>query len=165
MFWIIVLGIATGMRTMTPITVLCWFMALALLPVGGWTIWAAKIVTVIIFTLGALSEYYIDTLPQTPSRTRFIGVAARLVSAALTGATVATVFQEPLAGGIVFGCVGAIIGTYGGHALRISLARRVGRDFPVALSESVLALGLAILSLTFIRLDIQEMIKAGRTFF
>ena len=165
MFWIIVLGIATGMRTMTPITVICWFMTLALLPVGGWTLWAAKIVTVIVFTLGALSEYYIDTLPQTPSRTRFIGVSARLVSAALTGAMVAAVFQEPLAGGIVFGCVGAIIGTYGGHSLRLYFGRRVGRDFPVAISESVLALALAVLALSFIRLDLQEMIKAGRTFF
>ena len=165
MFWIIVLGIATGMRTMTPITVLCWFMTLALLPVGGWTFWAAKIFTVIVFTLGALSEYYIDTLPQTPSRTRFIGVSARLVSAALTGAMVAAVFQEPLAGGIVFGCIGAIIGTYGGHSLRAYFGHRVGRDFPVAVSESVLALGLAVLALSFIRLDIQEMIKAGRTFF
>jgi uncharacterized membrane protein len=165
MFWIIVLGIATGMRTMTPITVICWFMALALLPTGGWTLWAAKIVTVIVFTLGALSEYYIDTLPQTPSRTRLMGVSARLISAALTGAMVATVFQEPLAGGIVFGCAGAIIGTYGGHSLRAYFARRVGRDLPVAISESILAVGLAVLALSFIHLDLQEMIKAGRTFF
>ncbi|HEY1742777.1 MAG TPA: DUF4126 domain-containing protein [Granulicella sp.] len=165
MFWIIALGIATGMRTMTPITVLCWFMGFALLPVHGWTLWAAKMITVIVFTLGALSEYYVDTLPQTPSRTRLTGVVARLVSAALTGAMVASVFQEPIAGGIVFGCLGALIGTYGAHALRAYFSRLVGRDLPVALCESVLALVLAVLALNFIHMDIQEAAGAARTFF
>jgi len=165
MFWIIALGIATGMRTMTPITVLCWFMAFALLPANGWTFWAAKMITVIVFTIGALSEYYIDILPQTPSRTRLPGVLARLVSAALTGAVVAAALREPLAGGIIFGGIGALIGTYGGHSLRLYFGRLVGRDLPVGLCESVLALGIAVLALNFIHMDIQEAAGAARTFF
>jgi len=39
-----------------------------------------------------------------------------------------------------------LIGTYGGHRLRAAATRRVGRDIPVALSESALALGLAVLA-------------------
>jgi uncharacterized membrane protein len=165
MFWIIILGIATGMRTMTPLAVLCWFMALALLPVDNWTFWAAKIVSVIIFTLCALSEYYIDTLPQTSSRTRILGVSARLIAAALAGAMVAASFQEPLAGGILFCCIGALIGTYGGYHLRMYLARRVGRDLPVALGESALALIFAIVAAHRIHVDIKEAAAAARTFF
>ena len=73
MSWILaipLLGIATGMRSMTPMAVLCWFAYLKYLPVQGtWASWTGHLVTVIIFTLCALGEFVGDKLPGTPSRT------------------------------------------------------------------------------------------------
>ena len=139
MLWILLLGIATGMRTMTPITVLCWFMWFATLPVTKWNFWTANIFAVGIFTLLALGEYYVDTLPQTPSRKAPGPLVARLVFAALVGSLVSSSFMNPLAGGILLGLAGALIGAFGGYRLRMYLAGRLNNDFPVAVFESVLA--------------------------
>ncbi len=56
-----VLGMMTGLRTFTPITVACWFAYLGYLPVEGtWAGWAGKLVAVVIFTLLALAELVAD---------------------------------------------------------------------------------------------------------
>ena len=139
MEWILLLGIANGMRTMTPITVLCWFMWFATLPVTRFNFWTANIYSVGIFTLLALGEYYVDTLPATPSRKSPGPLVARLVFGAFVGALVSSSFMNPLAGGILLGAIGALIGTFGGYRLRMYLAGRLKNDFPVAVGESVLA--------------------------
>lgn len=144
MIFYVLLGISTGMRTMTATAVLCWFAWLRLLPQDGWAFWAANLVSVIVFTLLALGEYVGDTLPSTPSRTRLPLVLARVAFACLAGALAAHGIAEPAAGGIVFAAMGSLIGTYGGYHLRMLGARLVGRDLPVALSESALALGIAL---------------------
>ena len=146
MIWMVVLGISTGMRTLTATAVLCWYAWLGLLPQHGWTFWAGNLISVIVFTLMALGEYVGDTQPSTPSRTTLPQVSARLVFGALAGSLAAQAQTEPVAGGVVFGVAGVLIGTYGCHWLRMACARRLGRDLPVALSESALALGLALLA-------------------
>jgi uncharacterized membrane protein len=146
MEWYLLLGISTGMRTMTASAVLCWFAWLHLLPQSGWTIWAGHPVSVLVFTLLAVGEYYGDTLPITPSRTDLPLVAGRVAFGALVGALAAHSIEEPLVGGVLFGIIGALIGTFGGYRLRMYGAKRVGSDLPVALSESALALALALLA-------------------
>ncbi len=146
MIWMVVLGISTGMRTLTATAVLCWYAWLGLLPQHGWTFWAGNLISVIVFTLMALGEYVGDTLPATPSRTSLPQVLARLLFGSVAGALAAQAMLEPVAGGVLFAVAGALIGTYGGHRLRAAATRRVGRDIPVALSESALALGLAVLA-------------------
>jgi uncharacterized membrane protein len=146
MEWYVLLGISTGMRTMTATAVLCWFAWLHLLPQSGFTLWAASPVSVVVFTLLALGEYYGDTLPITPSRTDLPLVLARLAFGSLVGALASRSTAEPMVGGILFGLIGALIGTYGGYRLRMYGARLVGRDLPVALGESALALGLAVVA-------------------
>jgi uncharacterized membrane protein len=153
MIWMIVLGISTGMRTMTATAVMCWFAWLRLLPQHGWTFWAGNLISVIVFTLLALGEYVGDTLRSTPSRTTLPQVFARLFFASLAGALAAQAMLEPVAGGVLFGLAGALIGTYGGHHFRMVCARRAGRDLPIALSESALALGLAVLAAHQLHLD------------
>jgi uncharacterized membrane protein len=133
--------------------VLCWFAWLRLLPQHGWTFWAGNLISVIVFTLLALGEYVGDTLPSTPSRTTLPQVSARLFFASLAGALAAQAMLEPVAGGVLFGLAGALIGTYGGHRLRMVGARRAGRDLPIALSESALALGLALLAAYQLHID------------
>jgi len=144
MLWYVLLGITTGMRTMTAMAVLCWFAWLHLLPQVGWAFWAGHPVSVVVFTLLAVGEYYGDTLPTTPSRKRLPLLLARVAFGALAGALAANGIMEPAAGGAIFGAAGAVIGTYGGYQLRVWGAKLLGRDLPVALCESALALGLAV---------------------
>jgi uncharacterized membrane protein len=155
MFYIVLLAVATGMRTFTGIAVMCWAAYLGYLPVEGtWAFWTAKLVTVIVVTLLALGEYWGDTRPSTPSRTALLGVTARLGFGVLVGMVAATALGQPKAGGFLLGVIGALIGTYGGHRARARIAQRVGRDLPVALGESALAVGFAVLALSHIHRDI-----------
>ncbi len=89
MTWLIaipLLGVVTGMRTMTAMAVLCWFAYLGYLPLDGtWASWAAKLVTAIIFTVLRLGEFVVDKLPKTPNRTAPGPLLARLVFGGLVG--------------------------------------------------------------------------------
>ena len=100
----------------------------------------------IIFSACATGEYVADTLPRTPNRTDLGPAIVRVVIGSLVGALVATAIHEPVAGGIIFGGFGALIGTWGSFWVRMSLDRATGRDLPVALTESASALVLAIIA-------------------
>jgi uncharacterized membrane protein len=142
MLFLVLMGVSTGMRTMTATAVLCWFAYLQLLPQHAYLAWTGMLVSVIVFTVLALGEYVGDTLPTTPNRTAPGPLAARILFGAFAGALAARGVLEPLAGGIVFGVMGALIGAFGGIRLRLYLAKVVGRDRPVALAESALALAI-----------------------
>lgn len=143
---VLLLGVVTGMRSMTAIAVLCWAAWLGDIPEHGWAIWIAYLASAIFFSACATGEYVADTLPQTPNRTDVGPAILRVVIGALVGALVATGIHEPVAGGIIFGGFGALIGTWGSFWVRMSLDRAAGRDMPIALAESASALALAILA-------------------
>ncbi len=144
MNWIVLLGIVTGSRTMTAMAVVCWAAWFGVLPERGWAVWTNYLVSALVFTGFAIGEYIGDTRPSTPSRKAPGPLAARLVFGALVGALAATAMYEPVAGGVLGGAIGALIGAYGGYALRVAGARRLGRDLPVALTESFVVLLLAL---------------------
>ncbi len=158
---ILLLGIATGMRTMTPIAALCWAAWFAWLPESGWASWTTYLVSALVFTGFALTEYVGDTRPNTGSRKSPVGAVSRFAFGALVGALAAHAISEPLAGGILLGVVGAAIGTWGGFAGRKRGAELVGRDLPVALTESALALALAALALWQLHTGILTDLKRG----
>ena len=62
----------------------------------------------------------------------------------LVGALAAHAVIEPAAGGAIFGVVGALIGAFGGVRVRMYWSKAIGKDLPVALLESAIALGLAV---------------------
>ena len=161
MQWIFLLGVATGCRTMTGIAVVCWAAWLGVLPEHGWAMWITYLVSAIIFTGLALGEYYGDTLPTTPSRKAWGPATARVVFGAMVGALAATSIFQPVAGGILAGGVGALAGMWAGYTIRMALARRVGRDLPVALAESAIALALAIFSVWNLHQGILIDLKRG----
>lgn len=140
----VLLGMTVGLRTMTAMAVLCWFAWTQLLPQHGWTFWVGSLVSVIVFTVCAVGEYVVDTLPTTGSRTAPGPLIARIVFGGLVGVVAAHAVIEPAVGGAIFGVVGALIGAFGGVRVRMYWSRALGKDLPVALTESAIALGLAV---------------------
>jgi uncharacterized membrane protein len=133
-----------GLRTLTAMAVLCWFAWLQLLPQHGWAFWVGNLISAIVFTVLALGEYVGDTLPSTPNRTAAGPLGARIVFGGLVGSLAAHAVIEPVVGGVIFGVVGALIGAFGGMRVRLYWAKALGKDLPVALLESAIALGLAV---------------------
>eukprot|EP00913_Durusdinium_trenchii_P010552 g9896.t1 len=118
------MGVIAGLRAMTAPAAVAWAAYSGWLSLGGsWlaflgTIWAA-----IFLSLLAFIELITDQLPSTPSRKVPQQFAARLVMGAVSGAAIGTPYGYWIAG-LVSGLLGAAIGTYGGAAVRPSLAGR-----------------------------------------
>jgi uncharacterized membrane protein len=139
------MGIVAGLRALTVPAAVSWAARFGWLNLHGtflaflgyaWTPW--------ILTALALSEYFTDQLPSTPSRTVPPQFAARLLTGALAGAALAMRSGSWVAGAVT-GAAGAFLGTVGGHAARARLAKAFGRDRPAGLLEDVVAIVAAIL--------------------
>jgi len=152
MTWLIaipLLGLVTGMRSMTSMAVLCWFAYLKYLPVEGtWASWTAKLATAIIFTVLAFGEFIVDKLPNTPNRTSPGPLAVRLVFGGLVGAIVAAGLDGSSVEGVILGILGTLIGAFAGFLVRREIVMRLAsKDWPVALAEDVSAIVCAILAM------------------
>jgi uncharacterized membrane protein len=140
---VLLLGVVTGMRCMTAIAVFCWAVWLGFIPELGWAVWSSWLVFAILFTVCAAGEWVADTLPQTPRRTEWGPALCRVVVGGVVGSLAAKAIHEPVAGGVLFGAVGALIGTWGGFFVRMTVARAFRRDLPAALLETASAIALA----------------------
>ena len=147
--WLIaipLLGFITGMRTMTPITVLCWFAWLRLLPVDDWAAWSAKLPVVIAFTVLAALEYVADKYGRTPRPTRPIVLLIRFFFGGLVGAIIATALDAPGIEGVILGVLGSLIGAFAAYQLRHQLTHRIGcKIWHVTVGEDIFAVCCAIL--------------------
>ena len=156
MSWIVaipILGLMTGLRTLTPMAVLCWFAYFGPdgghLPLGGtWAFWAGKLVTAIVFTLLALGEYVGYKLPQTPNRTAPGPLLARVVFGGLVGAIAATGVTGSAVEGVLLGSLGALVGAFLGYQVRKHLVEWSGRpDWNIAVLEDLCAVGLSVIAM------------------
>jgi uncharacterized membrane protein len=150
--WLIaipLLGLATGMRTMTPMAVLCWFAYSGNLPLeGSWAHWAAKLSSAIVFTVLALGEYVVDKLPKTPNRTAPGPLITRLVFGGLIGAIVAVGLDGSGVEAVILAVSGTLVGAFGGFLVRRELVSQLhSRDWPVALIEDMSAVLFAVLAM------------------
>jgi uncharacterized membrane protein len=150
--WLIaipLLGMVTGMRSMTAMAVLCWFAYRGDLSLDDtWASWAAKLTTAVIFTVLALSELVADKLPKTPNRTAPGPLLVRVVMGGLIGAIVAAGLNGSGVEGVILGVVGALIGAFGGFLVRREIVLRLGcKDWQVALAEDVTAILCAVLAM------------------
>ncbi len=118
----ILFGFIAGLRTFTA-------PAAYYLHRGGWPGYVLAVL--------ALSEYVIDAHPKAPSRTSPPSLIFRLLSGGFVGWLVAST------AGAASGVLGAVIGTYGGHYVRLKLIDRIGA-IPAALVEDAIAVALAI---------------------
>jgi uncharacterized membrane protein len=152
MAWIIaipLLGAAAGMRTFTPMAVVCWFAYLGYLPVDGtWAFWVAKLITAIVFTVLALGELIGDKLPSAMDRTAMGPLVARLIFGGLVGGIVAAALNGSEFEGVVLGLGGALVGAFGGYLIRREIVERSGgKDWPVAVAEDLVTIGFAIVAM------------------
>jgi uncharacterized membrane protein len=152
MTWLIaipLLGLVTGMRTFTPMAVLCWFAYAGHLPVDGtWASWTAKLVAAIVFTVLAFGELIGDKLPKTPSRTAPGPLIARLVFGVLIGAIVATGLYGSEVEGVILSVLGVAVGAFGGYLIRREIVAQLGcKDWPVALLEDASAILCAVFAM------------------
>ena len=150
--WLIaipLLGVVTGMRSMTAMAVLCWFAYRGDLSLDGtWASWAAKLVTAIIFTVLALVEIAADKLSKTPNRTAVGPLLGRVVMGGLVGAIVAAGLNGSEFEGAILGVGGALVGSFGGFLVRREIVLRQGcKDWPVALAEDASAIICAVLAM------------------
>jgi uncharacterized membrane protein len=148
-FAIPVLGMMTGLRTMTPMAVVCWFAYLGLLPVdGSWASWTIKLPVAIVFTVLAAGELIGDKLPQTPNRTSIGPLMARLVFGGLVGAICATGVTGSAFEGILLGVIGALVGAFLGYQVRKRLVDWSQRpDWNIAVIEDITAVVVSIVAL------------------
>jgi uncharacterized membrane protein len=152
MSWLLaipLLGLSTGLRTMTPMAVMCWFAYLGYLPVQGtWASWTAHLVTAIVFTVFALAELVGDKLPRTPNRTAPAGLISRIVFGGLVGSIAATAMRGPGLEGVLLGTVGAALGAFAGQMIRRDIVERLKcPDWPVAVAEDVFTIFCAMFAM------------------
>lgn len=141
------IGVVAGLRSLTAPAIVAWAAHLGWINLHGsslsfmGSIWAAGI-----FTVLALVELVADQLPSTPSRAAPVGLSARIVTGALSGACLgiaggATLF---IAAGV--GALGGIAGAFGGYQARVGLVRALRvPDFAIAIPEDLVAIGLGLL--------------------
>jgi uncharacterized membrane protein len=100
---------------------------------------------VAIFTVLALVELVADQLPSTPARTAAVGLSARIVTGALTGACLAAAGGAMPWLGAVAGAIGGIAGAFGGYQARVGLVRALRvPDIAIAIPEDLIAIGLGL---------------------
>jgi uncharacterized membrane protein len=148
--WLIaipLLGFITGMRTMTPMAVLCWFAWLGSLPVAdSWAWWCGRLPVVIVFTVLAIAEYGADKLSLSPRPTRPMVLIVRFFFGGLVGAILASALNASGIEATILGVLGALVGAFVAYQLRRQLTNRIGCEvWQVTLAEDVFAVACAIL--------------------
>jgi uncharacterized membrane protein len=140
------IGVVAGLRSLTAPAVVAWAAHLGWINLHGTPLsfmgsaWAVGV-----FSILALVELVADKLPNTPSRTAAVGLSARIVTGALTGACLAVAGGATLWLGALAGALGGIAGAFGGYNARVGLVRALRvPDFAIAIPEDLVAIGLGL---------------------
>jgi len=140
------IGFVAGLRSLTAPAVVAWAAHLGWINVHSSPLaFMASAWAVGIFTLLAFVELVADQLPNTPSRTAIVGLSARIVTGALSGACLAVGGGAALWMGVLAGAFGGIAGAFGGYQARVGLVRALRvPDFAIAVPEDLIAIGLGL---------------------
>lgn len=141
------IGLASGLRAFTAPAAVAWGALLMMynLPPASWlsfmsSKWSAGILSAL-----ACLELFTDKLASTPSRLVPVQFSARLLTGAVAGATLGASNQSVLIGAIA-GITGSVAGTFGGSLARRKMAQYYKRDLPAALTEDVVCIALAVVT-------------------
>jgi uncharacterized membrane protein len=134
------IGLFAGLRSFTAPAVTGWAVYLQWLSLDRPLSLIGSLPAAVVLTVIAVGELIADKLPQTPNRTAPIGLIARIVTGAVTGACIAASAGQRAAVGAIIGAGGAIAACFGGYYARKYLVRTLRlRDLYVALAEDVIA--------------------------
>lgn len=137
------IGVVSGMRSMLAPAALAVAAWRGDLTIGGTLLgWFATGWSAVLFPLLCLGELIADKMPWMRSRKELPSFIFRVLSGAFCGVALATPTPYPMIG-MFAGALGAVAGTLGGHAFRARMAGMIGKDFPAALLEDLLAIALA----------------------
>jgi uncharacterized membrane protein len=139
------LGVAAGLRALTPPAVVAWAAYLGWLNLHNSPLaFMGSIITAVIFSLLALFELFGDLQPSTPRRTAPVPLVARILMGGLCGACLCAASNQPLITGAVLGAVGGVIGAFAGYEIRRRLVAALNiKDIFIALLEDLVTIGLA----------------------
>jgi uncharacterized membrane protein len=136
------LGLTTGLRSMTPMALICWYAVLGYLPVDGtWAAWTAHLWVAVVLTVLAVGELIADKLPRTPDRTATGPLLWRLILAGMAGSIAAGAINEPGLEGVLLAELGALLGAFGGFMVRRDLVEKMDcKDWHVAVAEDLITI-------------------------
>jgi len=139
------IGFTAGLRSLTPPAVVAWAAHLGWLNLTNSPLaFMGSIIAVIIFSLLALFELFVDLQPSTSKRTAPVPLGARIVPAALCGACLYAASHQSLIIGALLGSVGGIIGAFAGYETRKKLVAALNiKDTFIAVLEDLITIGLA----------------------
>src|ERR1041384_4412202 len=139
------IGVVAGLRSLLAPAAVAWAVRLGWLHLHGTPLgFMESSVALAIFSLFAIGELTADLLPQTPKRTDLAPLLARVLSGGFCGAWLCASASRSLAIGAALGAAGGVVGAFAGYEIRRRLVSILNiRDYFVALSEDLIALGLA----------------------
>jgi uncharacterized membrane protein len=141
----LLIGVSAGLRSFTPLAVISLALCLERLHVTGLLANLGSIPAAVILSVFAIGELIADKTAAIPNRTSALPFIGRLFSGGLAGYTLALASNATGVASLIFGVVGAGIGTFGGFAVRRYLTKSLGApDLPVALAEDLIAISLAV---------------------
>ena len=138
-------GVAAGLRSLTPPAVVAWAAHLGWLNLNNSPLaFMGSIITVVIFSILALFELFVDLQPSTPKRTAPVPLGARILMGGLCGACICAASNQSLIIGAILGAIGGVIGAFAGYEIRRRLVAALHiKDIFIALLEDLVAIGLA----------------------
>jgi uncharacterized membrane protein len=140
------IGVVAGLRSLTAPAVVAWAAHIGWINLQGSPLaFMGSVWAVIIFTVLALIELVADQLPSTPPRTAPVGLSARVVTGALSGACLGVAGGAVLWVAALAGALGGIAGAFAGYQTRVRLVRTLHvPDFAIAIPEDLVAIGLGL---------------------
>jgi uncharacterized membrane protein len=148
----LIVGFATGLRTFTPLALICWVAVWGWLPLGSsrlhflGTATGATIVSIL-----AVIELVGDKLPMTPGRTSPGPLGARILIASFAAAALAVGMGHSWIAAVICGAVASVIGSFAGFRYRTSIAKKVALpDWIFAVAEDAATIGLTLVAFRFL---------------
>jgi uncharacterized membrane protein len=139
------IGFTAGLRSLTPPAVVAWAAHLGWLNLNNSPLaFVGSIIAVIIFSLLALFELFVDLQPSTQKRTAPMPLIARIVTGGLCGACVCAASNQSMIIGAILGAMGGLIGAFAGYEVRRKLVATLKiKDIFIAVLEDLVTIGAA----------------------
>ena len=136
------IGIFAGLRSFTPPAAVAWAAHLGWLKLERPLSLVGSLPAVIILSVLAIAEVFVDKLPETWNRTAPPGLIARIVTGGFTGACVSVGGGKSAYVGAGLGVIGGIVGCFAGYQARVRIVKSLRQpDFNIALVEDLIAIG------------------------